>query len=320
MSDETSDDLASRLDRWVAEGLLTRPQADAIAAYEAGSPAGARGGKGRTAVPISEALGYLGAALAAAAFAVVLGRAWDGVPTLGRVGVPAVLWFALLVGGWALRDATDAARIRLGRVLWFLSTSSLAWAAWEVTWRLFDASNDRWPLIVSGVVAGAQAFVLYTARPSSMLQVSLALASVLAIAGAFYDEGRLIALGLWALGIAWIVLAWGRALRERSTGLTLGSLGVMLGGLLFPIGIEGAAEWSSLVSAALLVGLSVATAHTPMLVIGALGLFQAVFATVQHYLGGTTGAAVGLLVAGLVILAVAAVSARLRRRREGREA
>jgi amino acid transporter len=48
-----------------------------------------------------------------------------------------------------------------------------------------------------------------------------------------------------------------------------------------------------------------------MLVLGAVGLFFSTFGTIQQYVEGTTGIAIGLLVAGVVVLALALVVARL---------
>jgi amino acid transporter len=48
-----------------------------------------------------------------------------------------------------------------------------------------------------------------------------------------------------------------------------------------------------------------------MLVLGAVGLFFSMFGTIQQYVEGTTGIAIGLLVAGVVVLALALIVSRL---------
>ena len=66
-----------------------------------------------------------------------------------------------------------------------------------------------------------------------------------------------------------------------------------------------------MLTAAGLIGVSVGIRHTSMLVLGAVGLFFSTFGTIQQYVEGTTGIAIGLLVAGVVVLALALVVSRL---------
>jgi hypothetical protein len=49
-----------------------------------------------------------------------------------------------------------------------------------------------------------------------------------------------------------------------------------------------------------------------MLVLAAIGLFQATIVTTDHYLGGGSGTAIGLLVAGVAVLGVALLVSRRR--------
>jgi hypothetical protein len=88
---------------------------------------------------------------------------------------------------------------------------------------------------------------------------------------------------------------------------------MLVAAIAVPAGLGPGWTWLGLINAAGLIGVAVALRQTPMLVLASIGLFESTIGTIDHYLGGGLGAAVGLLVAGLVVLAVALVAARRRR-------
>jgi hypothetical protein len=98
---------------------------------------------------------------------------------------------------------------------------------------------------------------------------------------------------------------------EPGSASTVGSFLVLVGALLLSAEHEEVGAWFSVLTAAGLIGVSVGIRHTSMLVLGAVGLFFSTFGTIQQYVEGTTGIAIGLLVAGVVVLALALVVARL---------
>ncbi|HET6791307.1 MAG TPA: hypothetical protein VFI35_06945 [Actinomycetota bacterium] len=297
--------LAERLDIWVAERVISRADAEAIAAFET-RRAPVPGGRGVT--PVTEALAYLGAALAIAAGATVLGGEWDGLSTAGRIAVSGTIWLVLFGVGWYIHGATSPPRIRLARVLWALSVASLAWTVSSVVADGFRA--ERWPLW-SGAAAVLFAGALYLARPSTLQQLALVGGLILLAVGLAEDSSTAMGVSLWAVGAAWILLGWRRLLVEPETASTVGSLLMLIGALLFSIGHEEVGAWLSVLTAAGLIGVSVGIRHTAMLVLGAIGLFFSTFGTIQQYVEGTTGIAIGLLVAGVVVLALALVVSRL---------
>ena len=297
--------LAERLDIWVAERVISRADADAIAAFEARRAAAPRG---RGVTPVTEALAYLGAALAVAAGGTVVGGEWDGLSMAGRIAVPGAIWLLLFGAGWWIRGATSPPQVRLGRVLWLLSAASLAWTVSSVVANGFRA--ERWPLW-SGAAVVLFAGALYLARPGTLQQLALVGGVVLLGIGLAEDSWTAMGVGFWAIGAAWILLGWRRLLVRPDTASTVGSLLVLTGVLLFSVQNEEVGAWVSVLSAAGLIAVSVGIRHTAMLVLGAVGLFISLFGTIQQYVEGTTGIAIGLLVAGIVVLALALVVSRL---------
>lgn len=174
------------LDRWVAAGLLSADQADAIRGFEATMPtttAATVTTAATTAVPaaplpagaplpapitplptvrparripaVAEALGYLGGVLALAGLVLLLARSWSDLGTAGRVAVAGGGSVLLTGAGLAVRGAsTDGALARLRGFVWLLAGGAVGVLAAVV----LDATSavDAEPLVVAAV-AGAVA-------------------------------------------------------------------------------------------------------------------------------------------------------------------
>jgi hypothetical protein len=304
-SAEENTSLAQRLDIWVAERVISRADADAIAAFESRRTPVPRG---RGVTPVTEALAYLGAALAVAAGGTVVGGEWDGLSTAGRIAVPGTIWLVLFGVGWWIRGAASPPQDRLARVLWLLSAASLAWTVSSVVASGFRA--ERWPLW-SGAAVVLFAGVLYLARPGTLQQLALVGGVILLAVGLAEDSWTAMGVAFWAIGATWILLGWRRLLVQPGTASTIGALLVLIGALLFSVRYEEVGAWLSVLSAAGLIGVSVGIRHTAMLVLGAIGLFFSTFGTIQQYVEGTTGIAIGLLAAGVLVLALALIVSRL---------
>lgn len=309
--DPPPDDLDGRLDAWSRERLITPQQADAIRAHEASrlaAPDSQIAKKGRT-TPLTEALAYLGVALAVAAVAVIVGRSWSDFPTETRVAIPGVIVIGLFLLGWRTRNASDPALGRLSRVAWLFSTIALVWCAAELT----VDSEGRWPLLWTGAAASVYAAALYLVRPAALQHVALLLALALLVGGLLFDAPVAIWSVIWALGVLWIVLGWREVLVGRGTAYTIGTIVALVSAAGAAVTADARVTWLTIVNGAVLIGAGVALRHTPMLVLAAIGLFVGIVMTTDEYLGGGTATAVGLLVAGIVVLAVAVVASRLRR-------
>jgi hypothetical protein len=303
--------LDRRLDAWSAERLITPEQAEAIRAYEASRTTRSERDKSRT-TPLTEALAYLGVALAFAAFAVLLGRFWSDLATGARIAVPALLASALFVVGWGTRDAPDPAVGRVSHVAWFLSAAAVAWCATQLAVDGFDAA-DGWPLLWAGLATSVYASALYLVRPAALQHVALLIGLAMLAGGVLFDSGVAAWSAIWALGIVWIVLGWRGVLKGRGTAYTIGTIVALVAAALVAVNAADGWMWLVVVTSAVLIGAAVALRETPMLVLAAIGLFAGTLATVDHYVGGGAGAAIGLLVAAVVVLAVAVIASRRRR-------
>ncbi|MBF6168161.1 DUF2157 domain-containing protein [Streptomyces gardneri] len=114
--------------RLVAEGVLTRDQADAVVAALAAEQAAAAA-RGKV---LAEIAAYVGAGLLFGGIFLVAASSWDDLGRPVRVGVLAVVAAGLLLGGVLLtglsssRASANSARARLAAVLFALGAVALA--------------------------------------------------------------------------------------------------------------------------------------------------------------------------------------------------
>jgi hypothetical protein len=268
--------------------------------------------------PVAEGLAYLGGALAVAAAGTALGGQWSQLSTSIRIAIAAAVWLSLLLAGWWFRDGPSPPLVRLSRVLWLLSAAALAWTSELVFEEGFDVDGQA-GLAASGAATAVYAAALYVARPSSLQQLAI-VGGVLMLAIAFAEDSAT-ATGwvIWLLGIAWLVLGWRRALVEPEAAMTIGSILVMLGTIFVAVREEEVGAWLAVASSGGLIGAGVGLRRTAVMVIGTIGLFFSTFATIEQYVEGSTGIALGLLVAGVLVSAVAFGVWRLGRGQRGSE-
>ena len=294
-------DLTERLDTWVSEGVVSKVAADAIAAFESERRPPLSGPR---VTPVVEGLAYLGGALAVAAAGTALGGQWSQLATPLRISIAAAIWLSLLLAGWWFRDGPTPPLVRLSRILWLLSAAALAWTSELVFDDGFDVDGQA-RFAASGAATAVYAAALYLARPSSLQQLAM-VGGVLMLAFAFMEDSPT-ATGwvIWLLGIAWIVLGWRRVLVEPEAAMTIGSTLVILGTIFVAVREEEIGAWLAVASSGGLIGAGVGLRRTAVMVIGTIGLFFSTFATIEQYVEGSTGIALGLLVAGVLVSAVA---------------
>jgi hypothetical protein len=305
-------DLHGNVSRWVDAGLITREQADAIEAFEVVPAALPRR------IPlVTEALGYLGAALALAAAAAFLGQSWDEISRSAQLailaGAAAALWF----GGWLLRHADDPAFGRLMSVLWFLSVG----VATGFFFVLGPEDDVEQAWLVAGIGATVYAGALWLARKEA-LQLLAAFGGLVitAMAGLVvwmevvpeWQPGMLI----WALGLLLVLAAWVGFARPTTAAYAIGSLAAVIGPF---IGPQGWTQFVGLATGAALMALSVGVRRTILLGFGAFAVFVYLLRVAIQYLGHTVGLPLALLVAGVALLVAALVTARLLRRLTARD-
>ncbi len=320
--------LHDRLAAWVAADLISADQADRIAEHErahtvntTGPPeraAGRRRGRGRSVTSPAEAIGYVGAALALGAIALILSDLWLELLVAGRLALVGVLTLALLGGGLALRDASSPAMQRLTSVLLAASVLGVGWFALVVASDLVDLGDPSVGVTV-GVAMLVAGVPLYAWKRRLLLQL-VVLGSVLLTA---VSSLRLIELTpgpewfglvIGTVGGVWFLLGIGRWLAPRLVAEVAGALVAFLG---VQVASFDTARLTALVIglvlAAGLVALAVRSDELHHLVIGALALFVFSPQLVFELFGDAIGAPATLLLVGLLLVLLAVGLGRARR-------
>lgn len=319
-------ELERRLHRWVREGLITEDAAGAIWSFERRSPTAAgpsrahvRAGARRPERPVrqvpllTEVVGYLGAALAAAAVAVFVAQTWGELAVWQRLAVPSTGLLAFLAAGSAIHRRNEPAVQRLTSLLWLLSAAAAGWLAAIVAVDVVDAS-DRQVLLVVGATVAVAGGALFASQRAPLLQLAIVVGLAMLLGGVFFEDGLATGIALTSLGIGWAALGWLRLLAPTQPTVVLGGLLAMWG---------PTAMFGDRIAAGLLLGIAVATGvvglgallrHGPVIGIGVAGLFLYLVAAINHFLEGRAATAIGLLVVGVALMALAVVAMRTRPR------
>ena len=307
-------DLKSDLDRWVDAGLLTADQSAAIWITESHAE-----GSGTDRLPVlGEVLAYSGAALVAAGVVVALGRQWDELSTMTRIGIVSTLALASWVAGEVANRRSGAAFGRLTSVLWVMSVGGVLWAAVIVVMDLGGVEDEAIAL-VGGLVSAPFAWLLWRRHQRSLQQAALlglvVMVATAAIAWVAPDaDVTVFAAAVWVIGMVWAVGGWRQRLAPDRTALVLGA------GLAVWAGIPGDDGWFFGVSIATGIACMVAslpTGELALLGIGAFGVFVSTTRGVLHFFGDGLGVPVTLALVGGVFIVLALVSGGLMRRARG---
>ena len=302
-------DLATSLRDWVAAGLIDEDQARAIRSHETAPTEERR-------VPlIAEVLGYLGGSLALIAAFILVGEFWADLEAWARLLLVGAGTIAFLAAGWFIKSIDNAAIRRLSSFSWALGTVGVAFWFGLLADDILAADPETTALIASvgGLVAG---YVLYHLSPRSLQQLLLGGAAVAtplsALAHVDQPPDEFYGLVIWAIGVAWLLLAWGHHLRPQVTGYALGSFAALLGPQLMAINRTTWPMLLGLVTAGALLAFSVTMRNTILLGFGAAGIFIYVPQIIFEYFGDTIGVPLALFLTGVVLLGGALLVARLR--------
>ncbi len=309
-------ELERQLRRWVRKGLISEEVAGSIwelerspiVLPEAAAPLPVRR------VPIlTEVIGYLGAALTAAAFAVFVGRTWGDLETWQRLAMTGVGGLAFLGAGAAINRSQEPAVQRLAALLWVVGTAGLTGFTAILAVDVADLS-DRSALLAVGATLIAIGGASYAYRRWALLQVPLVGGSGVLVGVAFFDEPFRIGLGLTVLGAVWAALGTLRLLPPASAALTIGSILALWGPTPMVDGSVGPALSMGVLVAAGVVALSAFARQPVVLGIGVVGLFIYLVRAIGYFFPGSIATALGLLVVGLALIVVVVLATRMRPR------
>lgn len=296
------------LDRWRHEGLLDARTAARIEAAEAGAPIpAARVVVARpTGSLIAEALGYAGGALILAALANLLGRSWADLAFGAQVALTAGASVLLFVTGALVPSRLDAAGRRLQAVLWTLSTG-VAFGLWMLVGGADGFGwTDRQLLVFAGGLAGVQAGVLWWRSRAVLLHLATfaALAVLVAGLGQYLtfvgNEATRVGLALCVFSAVWVLLGVVEVVAPQLTAYLVGTF----------VAVTGAQATTSLRWGAILavvvasgvIAFAVWRRSLPLLAVGTYGLLGSVIAAADKFFPGSMAVALGLLVAGFVLV------------------
>lgn len=257
----------------------------------------------------AEALGYVGAALALGAIAMLVGEFWAEFTTAAQLLLVGTLTLALFGSGLALRRIDRASLQRLVSVLWLGTVLGAGWFAGIVAGDVAGLEEELLALSV-GSAALVTAAALYALRRRALAQLAV-LVSLLVVAMAALSLPALPPHPGWygltaiGVGVAWFGLGRGGWLQPRIVAEVAGAAVAVFA---CQVPWEGRA-WLlpavGVVIAGGLIWLAVTSEALHFLVVGALGLFQLVPRLVFELFGEAIGGAASMLVVGLLLVLVA---------------
>ncbi|MBS3942525.1 MAG: DUF2157 domain-containing protein [Actinobacteria bacterium] len=306
------DTTTTLLQDWHEAGLVTAEQVDAIARFERARTPGPAARR----TVVAEAIGYVGAALALGAIALLVGEFWDQFTVAARLALVLVLTVALFGSGTALRHAARQPLQRLASVLYAGTVAGVAWTTGIVAGDVMALRDAEVGLAV-GAVSAAAALPLYLLRRRALPQLAL-LVAVLATALAALSlpnqapDTEWYSLMVVVIGVAWFLLGAGGWLPPsrvaESVGAVLAVVACQFTG--------GDGSGLLLLGVALAVGLVVLAIRSDalhLLAVGAVGLFLVVPRLVFTWFGDAIGAPATMLVIGLLLVLLAVGLGRARR-------
>ena len=292
---------------WVDEGLITQEQAERMLA-----DTGVREERTGPSGLLVEAFAYLGGIVVLVAAGVLLGRYWDDLGLATRLGLAAVSALVLLGVGAAVPARLGAAAPRLRSVLWVLSTGAVAAFLAIAANEQSSWSGEDVALAVAGGTS-VYAFVLWRRHRAELQHVAL-FAALMTTAGAAAGhldlaDGTAPGLALWGTALVWLLLTWGGLLDLRRLGYVVGSVGLIVGGL-----VTSEATWGLFFALATVGGVVIAAvvaADLALLGIGAVGALNVLPRLVDRFFpGGVAGPLLLLAVGGLLLVTAFQLSRR----------
>jgi hypothetical protein len=303
---EPDQSLATAVATWVREGIISEEQGRRILARP--SVAAAHPASGSPLV--AEALGYLGGVVVVVGGLLVGARYWAEIGVTARLVVLGMVALGLVLAGAAVPARLGAAAHRLRAVLWTASLAASAATLVVLAVDVIDLTSQGAALLASAGTA-AIGLLLHRRDSSFLLQVATGVA-VLAAAGSatavVVEPETTPGVAIWAVGAAWALLGWGEVLRPRRAVMAVGGLAMVIGSM-FTIQHD-AGVVATLLTAGVLVVVSLVTRDPLVLAVGALGAFQVLPVAVSRWFPDSVVAPLVLVALGLGLVALAVLVVR----------
>ncbi len=308
--------LTDLLDDWVGHDLITPAQADRIRTHNAVAA--------RTVVTIPapvrqssslavEALGYLGGVIVVVSSMLITAQYWDDLGTPARLAIVGFAALALVGAGAAVPRRLGDVGVRLRSVLWLAGTVAAAGFLGLFGHEVLDLYDTDLAMMVSGATALVAAGLWAAHRV--LLQQAALMVSLMVFAGVtianLVTTDALPGLGVWGVAVVWLLLGWGGILGPREPVLALGSVAMVIGGM-----ITVGQDWGivlSIATAATLVAVAVLFRDLFLLAIGAFAALQVLPVAVSTWFPDSRAVPYALLLLGLALVGAALWTARRRR-------
>jgi hypothetical protein len=308
--------LASLLETWVADQLITPEQADRIIVrgdVAVQAPPAAQGHPHERSSLVIEALGYLGGVIILVASILIASLYWDQVGTTIRLVIAGGLAAVLFAAGLAIPERLEDVGIRFRSVLWLLSTGAFAGFIGLLGADALDLpAEDVFLLISAGVALHAAGLWLIS---RTLIQQLAMMVGVMLSAAAVTNElgvnDALPGFAVWGVALIWLLLGWGGLLNPRRLVMVFGAAGMFLGAMTMIPTYAGIVL--ALVTAAAVVVTAVVFRDLMLLAVGALGTLLVLPSSVIELFPGDLAAPIALLLVGALLVGAGLFIARRRR-------
>ena len=260
---------------------------------------------GRSMSPAAEIAGYVGGILALVAATTVAADLWTQLEVWTQFAIFAIAAVALWAGGRWLLPTDDPSVGRLGGTLWLLSTASTASAAW-IACDGFLLLPEKQAALTLGLVTTAHAGVLWALRRRALQQIALFVGVMTTVGAALWllprPPDELYGLVVWAVGVAWALLAIGGQLAPRRTGAALGGVTAVLGAEGLTFAYETAGLLLALATVGALFAAGAMAREAVFVGLGSVALAIVLPQALSTWFPDSVSAPTALFVAGTVLL------------------
>jgi hypothetical protein len=292
---------------WVARGLITGEQADAIRHLEH---------LDEPEVPqrltvVAEVASYLGSVIAFAGGAAIVGPNWERIGLVGQLAIGvAIAAIGFVAGSWLVHQA-EAGTVRLGCFLWAVGAGGIALAAGAVVNQI-DPRDEGWFGVAIGLPVLAIGIGLWRNldRPLQLLTAVVGLFIVYAGISGLVDVSVWIASPMiWGASLVFGVLAALGHVKPRTMALITAAAGLMVGSLTLADESDRLAAIVAVATAAGIVAYALVDRSWPLVGVGLFAFFVAITNMMQTVLQGMAARLVAVLL-GLVVVGGVAVRAQ----------